>query len=213
MILSSINRATLFPSIFRLYQKIAIAFSTKRWFCYSLKHAKRFKTQITDGCEVRPRILDRTKTPRPEDGRFRLPANFFGECDPKPPSVKDIRSIKCQESAGARLLITRRPADSEIQLYLSLIGQGNDIAPIDDVLCRNHAPTWSGRRAMIRHRESRCRGSGAKSGSRASCRSSSTQGSDPPGPEGFKHRPRQHVMTELVQKIPDSLHNRAFNDQ
>ena len=70
-------------------------------------------------------------------------------------------------------------ADDEVLLDLSLIGPGNDGAPCHDVLRRNHASTRGTRRTMTRHRRSRWRGSGAKSGSRASCRSSSVQGNDP----------------------------------
>ena len=70
-------------------------------------------------------------------------------------------------------------ADDEVLLDLSLVGPGNDIAPGYDVLRRDHASTWGTRRTMMRHRRSRRRGSGAMSESRASCRSSSDQGSDP----------------------------------
>ena len=76
-------------------------------------------------------------------------------------------------------------ADDEILLDLPLVGPGNDIAPGDDVLRRDHSSGSGARRTMMHQRESRSRGSAAKSTSRASCRSSSAQGTDPRARSAF----------------------------
>jgi len=111
------------------------------------------------------------------------PVNFLR----KPERLQEMQFVECRSAPEPEFRCEERVTeylhegarDDQVLLNLPPLGSVRCPAPFNDVLARDHSSTSGRRRTTTRHLRSRSTGSGAKSGSLASPRSSSVQGSLP----------------------------------